>query len=86
MFYRCFSTTTRALDKDASKENQSFTMNLFRGQIQSSQVFPYPDVLSEEQRETLGSLIDPVEKFFNVSFVVYLFRLLIYVQTYTFLS
>lgn len=41
-------------------------MNLFRGQLQTSQVFPYPNVLNEEQTETLTSLVDPVSKFFNV--------------------
>ncbi|CAB3373406.1 Hypothetical predicted protein [Cloeon dipterum] len=39
-------------------------MNLFRGVVQGSQVFPYPDVLNAEQRETLQMLIDPTEKFF----------------------
>lgn len=48
------------------KESQSFTMNLFRGQVQGSQVFPYPDVLTSDQRETLQMLVDPTEKFFQV--------------------
>uniref|UniRef100_A0A1B6DU68 Very long-chain specific acyl-CoA dehydrogenase, mitochondrial n=1 Tax=Clastoptera arizonana TaxID=38151 RepID=A0A1B6DU68_9HEMI len=47
------------------KESQSFTMNLFRGTLQASQVFPYPDVLSDEQTETLKMLVDPVCKFFE---------------------
>lgn len=41
-------------------------MNLFRGQLQTSQVFPYPNVLNDEQTETLTSLVDPVSKFFKV--------------------
>jgi len=41
-------------------------MNLFRGQLQTSQVFPYPNVLNDEQTETLTSLVDPVTKFFKV--------------------
>lgn len=41
-------------------------MNLFRGQLQTSQVFPYPEVLNDEQTETLTSLVDPVTKFFKV--------------------
>lgn len=44
-------------------------MNIFRGQIEGRQVFPYPNVLSEEQRETLQMLVDPVQKFFEVSFL-----------------
>lgn len=41
-------------------------MNIFRGQIESRQVFPYPNVLTPEQRETLQMLVDPVSKFFEV--------------------
>lgn len=52
--------------KDAAKQSKSFTMNLFRGQLQTSQVFPYPNVLNDEQTETLTSLVDPVTKFFKV--------------------
>lgn len=48
------------------KVSKSFTMNLFRGQLQTSQVFPYPSVLNDEQTETLTSLVDPVSKFFKV--------------------
>jgi len=48
------------------KQSKSFTMNLFRGQLQTSQVFPYPNVLNDEQTETLTSLVDPVTKFFKV--------------------
>lgn len=53
-------------DKDESKVSQSFVMNIFRGQLQTSQLFPYPQNLNEEQLETLKMLIDPVEKFFEV--------------------
>lgn len=52
-------------------------MNLFRGQLQTSQVFPYPDVLNEEQTETLVSLVDPVTKFFKV-LCLYIFNLYVY--------
>lgn len=52
--------------KKGIKQSKSFTMNLFRGQLQTSQVFPYPDVLNDEQTETLTSLVDPVTKFFKV--------------------
>lgn len=64
---RCLGTAApKSKAEEASKENMSFTMNLFRGQLESSQVFPYPDVLSEEQRELLGAIITPTEKFFQV--------------------
>ncbi|KAF7278814.1 hypothetical protein GWI33_007929 [Rhynchophorus ferrugineus] len=51
--------------KGATQEDYSFVMNLFRGQIEARQVFPYPNVLNEEQRDTLQMLIDPCEKFFS---------------------
>ncbi|KAL1115781.1 hypothetical protein AAG570_006071 [Ranatra chinensis] len=40
-------------------------MNLFCGNVQTSQVFPYPDVLTPEQTDTLKMLVDPVTKFFE---------------------
>ena len=76
--YRTVQKTRRLLTTTAShsaekssdskkdvKQSQSFTMNLFRGQLQTSQVFPYPNVLNDEQTETLTSLVDPVTKFFK---------------------
>lgn len=50
-----------------AKDSQSFTMNMFRGHLNISQVFPYPEVLTEDQSETLKMLVDPVSKFFDVS-------------------
>jgi len=73
------STTAKHLATASSdskkdiKQSKSFTMNLFRGQLQTSQVFPYPDVLNEEQTETLTSLVDPVSKFFKVIYTLYFF-------------
>ncbi|KAL7300773.1 hypothetical protein TKK_0006750 [Trichogramma kaykai] len=52
-------------EKSAAKESQSFTMNMFRGHLQTSQVFPFPQHLSDEQTETLQMMIDPLEKFFE---------------------
>lgn len=49
-----------------AKESQSFTMNLFRGVMETAQVFPFPQVLSEEQKDTLKMLVDPTAKFFEV--------------------
>ncbi|XP_076238522.1 acyl-CoA dehydrogenase very long chain [Calliopsis andreniformis] len=60
------NATTDKLEKKASaKESQSFVMNIFRGEAQVSQVFPFPEVLTEEQSDTLKLLLDPVEKFFE---------------------
>jgi len=46
-------------------ESTSFAMNLFRGQLRLEEVFPFPNTLNDEQRETLQSLVDPTAKFFE---------------------
>lgn len=51
--------------KGGPKESMSFMMNMFRGVVQPAQVFPYPEVLDEEQVENLRSLIDPCSRFFE---------------------
>lgn len=69
---RCLASAAQAQAKQQSPEpasdknrpNMSFMANIFRGQVESSQVFPYPDVLSAEQKEFTNSLIDPFERFF----------------------
>ncbi|KAK9887929.1 hypothetical protein WA026_000229 [Henosepilachna vigintioctopunctata] len=47
------------------KEDFSFVMNIFKGNIESRQMFPFPYVLSTEQRETLQMLVDPTTRFFE---------------------
>lgn len=42
-------------------------MNLFRGQLFLNEMFPFPNCMNEEQKETLHSLIDPFAKFMEVS-------------------
>ncbi len=34
------------------------------GKLEQQLVSPYPQVLSDDQRETIGMIIDPVSKFF----------------------
>lgn len=38
--------------------------NLFRGQVESSQVFPFPIALDQEQTEYVGAFVDPLTRFF----------------------
>ncbi|KRZ36247.1 Very long-chain specific acyl-CoA dehydrogenase, mitochondrial [Trichinella pseudospiralis] len=45
--------------------SKSFAMNIFRGQIQVEQVFPFPQVLNDESKATLDLLVEPTEKFFR---------------------
>nr|CAD7438956.1 unnamed protein product [Timema bartmani] len=39
-------------------------MNLFRGVVKGNQVFPYPEPLTDDQRDTVAMLVGPTEKFF----------------------
>ncbi|XP_048747137.2 very long-chain specific acyl-CoA dehydrogenase, mitochondrial-like [Ostrea edulis] len=48
-----------------TKESKSFGMNIFRGVVKTDQVFPFPEVLDTEQKETLQMLVDPCAKFFE---------------------
>ena len=48
-----------------ARTSDSFVLNLFRGQFYPNEVFPYPNVLNEEQKENVKMLIDPVWKFFE---------------------
>uniref|UniRef100_A0A8C7Q985 Very long-chain specific acyl-CoA dehydrogenase, mitochondrial n=1 Tax=Oncorhynchus mykiss TaxID=8022 RepID=A0A8C7Q985_ONCMY len=45
--------------------SQSFAVNMFKGQINPSQVFPFPSVMNEEQTQFLQELVPPVSKFFE---------------------
>ena len=54
----------KALKKKAVQSN-SFAQNIFRGIVDPTQVFPYPEVLNEDQRETLEMLVPVTEKFFE---------------------
>ncbi|CAE7931946.1 ACADVL, partial [Symbiodinium sp. KB8] len=59
-----------AASSDLSKEElaakyPSLARGLFAGRIESGGVHPFPEVLTAEQTETLGMLVDPVEKFMS---------------------
>lgn len=59
------STKNSPKTKEEPKSNQSFVHNLFRGNVESSQVFPYPLALNQEQIDYVGAFVDPVTKFFT---------------------
>lgn len=46
-------------------ETTSFVLNMFAGNANFEQVFPYPDVLTPDQRETLSMVQKPTEKFWE---------------------
>ncbi|XP_022663789.1 very long-chain specific acyl-CoA dehydrogenase, mitochondrial-like isoform X2 [Varroa jacobsoni] len=50
-------------DRRAPAESNSFVMNLFKGDADFTQVFPYPDVLTDEQLETTGMIASTCESF-----------------------
>jgi hypothetical protein len=52
--------------RDKPVESSSFAMNLFRGQLRTEEIFPFPYSLNEEQRDNLQALVDPTAKFFEV--------------------
>jgi len=54
---RCFKSTT--------EETPSFARGLFFGKVQAEQAFPFPNVLTEEELETTGMLINPIERFMD---------------------
>ncbi|XP_033304301.1 very long-chain specific acyl-CoA dehydrogenase, mitochondrial [Bombus bifarius] len=69
---RCFATQAAAKnapeekqEKNIDSKSQSFVKNIFLGQLETTQTFPFPDVLNEEQLDTLKLIIDPIEKFFE---------------------
>uniref|UniRef100_A0A0B8RV51 Very long-chain specific acyl-CoA dehydrogenase, mitochondrial n=1 Tax=Philothamnus irregularis TaxID=1899461 RepID=A0A0B8RV51_9SAUR len=51
--------------KHQPTETKSFAVGIFKGQIITEQVFPYPSVLNEEQTQTLQELVGPVGRFFE---------------------
>ncbi|XP_069563751.1 very long-chain specific acyl-CoA dehydrogenase, mitochondrial [Brachyistius frenatus] len=51
--------------KTVAAESKSFAVNIFKGQISTAQVFPFPSALNEEQEQFLRELVGPVSKFFE---------------------
>ncbi|CAF1041260.1 unnamed protein product [Rotaria sordida] len=67
---KTISSSSSSKDKMIQNDEQvrtsnSFVMNLFRGQFYPHEIFPYPNVLNEEQKDNIKMLIDPIWKFFE---------------------
>ncbi|XP_063548994.1 very long-chain specific acyl-CoA dehydrogenase, mitochondrial [Cydia strobilella] len=62
---RTEATKSAQKERPGPRSSDSFTLNLFRGALETSTVFPYPEPLSEDQRQVLSELVPPVEKFFQ---------------------
>jgi len=48
--------------KNVAKDSSSFAFNLFKGEFRGEEVFPYPPVLTEEGKEMLASMVEPMNK------------------------
>ncbi|XP_006899153.1 PREDICTED: very long-chain specific acyl-CoA dehydrogenase, mitochondrial isoform X2 [Elephantulus edwardii] len=59
------SPPRRAYVSGAAQESKSFAVGMFKGQLTTEHVFPYPAVLSEEQTQFLKELVGPVSRFFE---------------------
>ncbi|XP_044273108.1 very long-chain specific acyl-CoA dehydrogenase, mitochondrial isoform X2 [Varanus komodoensis] len=51
--------------KPITVESKSFAVGMFKGQMITEQVFPYPSALTEDQAQTLQELVGPVSRFFQ---------------------
>ncbi|XP_008854075.1 very long-chain specific acyl-CoA dehydrogenase, mitochondrial [Nannospalax galili] len=54
-----------ASTREKAPESKSFAVGMFKGQLTTDQVFPYPSVLNEEQTQFLKELVGPVARFFE---------------------
>ncbi|XP_032945213.1 very long-chain specific acyl-CoA dehydrogenase, mitochondrial isoform X3 [Rhinolophus ferrumequinum] len=59
------SSEASTKEKRAKAESKSFAVGMFKGQLTTDQVFPYPSVLNEEQMQFLKELVGPVSRFFE---------------------
>ncbi|XP_012312866.1 very long-chain specific acyl-CoA dehydrogenase, mitochondrial [Aotus nancymaae] len=59
------SSDASTREKLAKTESKSFAVGMFKGQLTTDQVFPYPSVLNEEQTQFLKELVGPVSRFFE---------------------
>jgi len=47
----------------ASTQSNSFVLNMFLGKVDTTQIIPYPNILTDEQAEFLSDMVDPFDKF-----------------------
>jgi alkylation response protein AidB-like acyl-CoA dehydrogenase len=55
--------TTKQSARKPEDTELSFARQLFFGAVEDDEVFPYPDELGAEERETLAALLDPLDRF-----------------------
>lgn len=59
------SSESSTTEIQANAESKSFAVGMFKGELTTDQVFPYPSVLNEEQTQFLKELVGPVSRFFE---------------------
>nr|XP_058903939.1 very long-chain specific acyl-CoA dehydrogenase, mitochondrial isoform X4 [Kogia breviceps] len=64
------SSEASTREKRAKPESKSFAVGMFKGQLTTDQVFPYPSVLNEDQTQFLKELVGPVSRFFEYARLV----------------
>lgn len=55
--------TTKESARRPEDTELSFARQLFFGSVEDDEVFPYPDELGADERETLSALLDPLDRF-----------------------
>lgn len=45
-------------------------MGLFNGELRPEEVFPFPEVLTEEQAQNTAMFIDPITRFYEVQYIL----------------
>jgi very long chain acyl-CoA dehydrogenase len=63
--YRIPLAVQTSRNYSSGKISSSFVMAMFKGELHHEEVFPYPDVLTEEQKQNVAMFVDPVTKFFT---------------------
>lgn len=71
VYFRCLTAAANPRPSEKLERavlgNQSFVQNFFLGKVEAAEIFPYPYNLSDEEKETLGMVVDPLKRFFSVS-------------------
>ena len=65
--YQPVAVTCKRYLSDTS--STSFARGIFMGELREEELFPYPDVLSEEQKETVSMMMEAGHAFFQVKII-----------------
>ena len=60
--HRLQQTDAKIKSKNAAKDSSSFAFNMFKGEFRGEEVFPYPAILSSEEKDELSQMVEPMTK------------------------